>query len=455
MRDTKRMGTDLTQGSIPRSMLGFAIPFMLSTALQVVYSLVDMAIVGRFVGSHALSGVSIASQVIVFFTTFCVGYSFGGQVYISQAIGRDRRDVIQHAVGTLFSVTLLLAVVFTAVCLLVRHAFLRILHTPPESYEMALEYLVICGGGLVFSYGYNLVSSILRGMGDSKRPLLFISIATVVNIVLDLLFTGLLGWGVAGAAWATIIGQASSFLFALVYLYRRREQFGFDFRLKSFAVEKKALTEMSKPGAVMAIQYSAIYISMMFVNSMVNREGVYASAAFGVGIKLDDLIIKISQGFQAAALAMVGQSYATGDHARVKKVLLYDWGFVAALYAVYFILYTGCGAQMFGLFTDDVRVISLAPVYIRAIVWGYPGFIIMRATNALVQGTGNARLGFVSSLLDALVLRIGLCWLFGVVLQMGLYGFFLGYALAVYGSALPGLVYFLSGRWKHRRVLLD
>lgn len=455
MSEPKRMGVDMTKGSIPRIMLGFAIPFMLSTALQVVYSMVDMVIVGHFVGSHAISGVSIASQIVVFFTAISMGYSFGGQIYISQAIGRGRRDAVEHAIGTLFSVTLLLAVVFTAVCLLVRHAFLRVLNTPPESYEMALQYLMICGGGLVFSYGYNLVSSILRGMGDSKRPLLFISIATVVNIVLDLLFTGLLGWGVAGAAWATLIGQASSFLFALAYLYRRREQFGFDFRLKSFAIEKKALVEMSKLGSMMAIQFAAIYISMMFVNSMVNREGVYASAAYAVGVKLDDLISKISAGFQAAALAMVGQCYAAGDHARVKKILRYDWGFVAALYLIYFVLYINCGGQMFGLFTDDARVISLAPVFIRAIVWAYPGFIIMRGSNALVQGTGNARLGFIASLLDALILRIGLCWVFGVALHMGLYGFFLGYALAVYGSALPGLIYFLSGRWKHRRVLVD
>ena len=454
MSTKKRIGADFTTGSIPRHMLGFAIPYMLATTLQIVYSLVDMVIVGHFVNSYALSAVSVSSQIVVFCTTMCIGYCFGGQVYISQALGRGRRELLNSAIGTLFTVVLCIALVVTAAILLLRETILQLLNTPEQSYAMSMEYLTICGGGLIFTYGYNLVSSVLRGMGDSKRPLLFIAIASVTNLLLDLLFTGLLGWGVAGAAWATIIGQTLSFVFAVVYLCWRREQFAFDFCLRSFRIDRTAFAEMSRLGGVLMIQYAVIYISMLFVNAMVNTRGVYASAAFGVGMKLDDIINKVSQAFQAAALAMVGQCFAAGDHARVRRIVHTAWLFVGAMYGVYLILYLTLREAMFGLFTADMEVISLSGVYVSAIVWGYPGFISKRGTDAVVQGTGFARLGFITSLLDGLIMRIGLCWLLGVVLDMGLYGFFLGYAVAVYGTSVPGLIYYLSGAWKRRRAMV-
>ena len=198
----RNISKDFTQGSIPRQLLLFALPFMASNALQVLYSTIDMIIVGEFVGTPGLSAVSQSSQILNFATMVCFGFSNGGQVLVAQALGAGKRKEMSRILGTLFSLILLLAAVLSVVVLGAREWILDTMKIPLESRAFAMDYLVICGAGLVFTAGYNMVSAVLRGMGDSKRPFLFIAIASVVNLVLDLLFTGLLGWGVAGAAHA-------------------------------------------------------------------------------------------------------------------------------------------------------------------------------------------------------------------------------------------------------------
>ena len=187
---------------------------MASNALQVLYSTIDMIIVGNYVGTAGLSAVSQSSQIINFAVMICLGVSNAGQVLVAQALGSGKKREMNNIIGTLFTLVLGLALFLTMAILVIRYWILNIMKIPAESYAMAMDYLVICAAGLIFTAGYNMVSAVLRGMGDSKRPLLFIGIASVINLVLDLLFTGYLGFGVAGAAWATIIGQAGSFLFS-------------------------------------------------------------------------------------------------------------------------------------------------------------------------------------------------------------------------------------------------
>ena len=208
---------DFTEGNIARQLLLFALPFMASNALQVFYSTIDMIIVGEYVGTAGLSAVSQSSQIVNFATMVCLGFSNGGQVLIAQALGAGKRKEMNDIIGTLFSFISLLSLVLAAIILAVQTPILNVMNIPPESYEMARDYLVICASGLIFTAGYNMVSAVLRGMGDAKRPFLFIGIASAVNLVLDIVFTGFLGWGVAGAAWATITGQAVSFIFSLFY----------------------------------------------------------------------------------------------------------------------------------------------------------------------------------------------------------------------------------------------
>ncbi|MBS7297694.1 MAG: MATE family efflux transporter, partial [Eubacteriales bacterium] len=336
-----------------------------------------------------------------------------------------------------------------------KNTILSLMNVPTESYRMAMYYLVICGCGTVFTAGYNMVSAVLRGMGDSRRPLLFILIASVTNLVLDILFTGILGWGVAGAAYATLIGQAVSFLFSAYYLYINKKEFGFDFKKESFRIDKDYAGMIISLGTPMAVQSGFINLSMLFVNSIINDVGVVASATFGVGIRIDDIINKVSQGIQHAAMPMISQNIGAGKNERAKRVVYFAWLYSIAFTLIFIILYIVFGKQMFMIFSDDVRVHEMSKTFIKAILWMFPAFAVMRGSGAFIQGIGNARLSMILALLDGVFLRIGLSWLFGIVFKWGFYGFVLGYALAPYGYAVPSMIYFLSGKWKHRRTLAD
>lgn len=451
----KTLSKNFTQGSIMKQLLFFALPFMASNALQVLYSTIDMVIVGKYVGTVGLSAVSQSSLILNFATMVCLGFSNGGQVLVAQALGANKKKEMNHIIGTLFSIILLIGLALSAVILMTRTWILNAMNIPAESYAMAMDYMIICGGGLIFTAGYNMVSAVLRGMGDSRRPFLFIAIASFTNLVLDILFTGMLGWGVAGAAWATIIGQAVSFLFSLYFLYKNRKAFGFDFQKESFRINPKYTKMIVELGLPMAIQSGFINLSMMFVNSMVNSIGVVASATFGVGMRIDDIINKISQGIQYAAMPMISQNIAAGQQKRAKQTVYYTW-FYSFLWTAFFIfVYLVFGKQIFMMFSDDPAVHEMSGTFISAILWMFPAMAVMRGSNSFMQGIGNANLSLVLSILDGVVLRIGLSWFFGIALDWGFYGFVLGYGLAPYGTAIPGAVYFLSGMWKKRKVLAE
>lgn len=436
-----------------RQMFFFMLPFMLSNAMQVLYSTIDMIIVGEYVGTAGISAVGQSSQIVNFATMVCLGFSNAGQVLLAQALGAGKKKETNNIIGTIFSLVLILAVALSAIILVLRSVILDVMNIPKESYDMAMQYMIICAAGLVFTAGYNMVSAVLRGMGDSKRPFLFIAIASVVNLVLDLLFTGLLGWGVAGAAYATIIGQAVSFVFSLFYLYKRKESFGFDFERNSFKINRQYAKMMASIGTPMAIQSGCINISMLFVNSMINSVGVVASATFSAGVKIDDIINKISQGIHHAAMPMVSQNIGAERQDRAKRVVYSAWIFSGIWTVVFIALYIFFGKQMFMLFSNDTAVHEMSSTFIKAILWMFPALAMMRGTGALIQGIGNARLSMVLALLDGVILRIGLSWLFGIYFDWGFYGFVLGYGLAPYGFAVPGVIYFLSGMWRRHKVL--
>ena len=428
---------------------------MASNALQVLYSTIDMIIVGKYVGTPGLSAVAQSSQILNFATMVCLGFSNAGQVLIAQALGAGKRKEMNRIIGTLFSLIMLLALALSAIILLSKGWIMDIMNIPVESYEYSIDYLVICGAGLIFTAGYNMVSAVLRGMGDSKRPFLFIGIASAVNLVLDILFTGIWGWEVAGAAWATIIGQAVSFLFSIYYLFRNRIAFGFDFKKESFIIDGRYTKMIASLGTPMAIQSGCINLSMLFVNSMINDVGVVASATFGVGVRIDDIANKISQGIHYAAMPMISQNIAAKQSKRAVQVVRWAWVYSGILTVVFMIAYVLFGKQLFMAFSDDTLVHELSGTFIRAILWMFPALAVMRGSSAFIQGIGNARMSMVLALLDGVVLRIGLSWLFGIALNWGFYGFVLGYGVAAYGCAVPGMIYFLSGKWKKRRVLAE
>jgi putative MATE family efflux protein len=376
-------------------------------------------------------------------------------VLVSQAFGAGKKKEMNDIIGTMFTVLTIFAAILSVIIISINGWIMDVMNMPPESYDMAIDYLIICTGGLIFTAGYNMVSAVLRGMGDSKRPFLFIGIASAINLVLDLLFTGVLGWGVAGAAWATIIGQAGAFIFSIFYLYRHKESFGFDFKRESFRMQKKYVGMIVSLGTPMAIQMGCLNLSMLFVNALINDIGVVESATFGAGVKIDDIINKISQGIQYAAMPIISQNIAAGEQKRAKQTVYWAWIYSGILTVFFMILYVCFGKQLFMMFSDDPLVHEQCSIFISAILWMFPAFAIVRGSGGFVQGIGNAKLSMLLALLDGVVLRIGLSYLFGIYLGWGFYGFVLGYGLAPYGFAIPSMIYFFSPVWQKQKTLAD
>lgn len=450
------IGNDLTEGPVTKQLLRFAMPFMLSNGLQALYSMVDMVIVGNYVGSGGLSAVNIASNLIMLITTLCMGFSMSGQVYIAQLVGNGRRDRLNATIGTMFTTIMALALIMTLVGLAFRGGLLRLMNTPPEAWDGAMDYMRICSGGIVFIYGYNMVSATLRGMGDSKHPLLFIFIASVINIVLDIWFVW--GWnmGVAGAAYATVIGQAVSFLWALCFLYRRRDAFGFDFRLSSFRVDRAVLKLLTKLGVPFALQMSAINISMLFVNALINAYGgVFASAAFGVSCKVQQIPDIMSRSIGMATSGMAGQNLGAKKFDRAVRTVHVALMMTTGIWLVFGAIYLLWPEGIFRIFNNEAPVLALAGICAFTAVISYPAHAVMSPCNSFVQVVGDAKFSLIVAILDGFVARISLSYLFGVVLGMDLFGFFLGYNLATYVTGIPSGVYFFSGCWKKRKMLVD
>lgn len=443
---------DLTHGSVTRLLLIFAFPLLCSNLLQTVYNMVDMIVIGRFVGREGLSAVSIGGDALHFLTFLVIGFSNAGQVILSQYIGAGNRDRIRGTIGTMFTVTFLCAVGLTIVCYFGLDAFLTAMNTPEECFDYARQYGLTCVLGLVFIYGYNLVSAILRGMGDSKHPFIFIAVATVVNLVLDLVFVALLGMGPFGAALATVIGQAVSFLWALFYLYRHKDAFGFDFKPASFKPDPEVLPKLIKLGLPMILQSAAINFSMLFVNSYINGYGVVASAVTGVGNKLGSITAVVTNALSTAGSSMVGQNIGAGKYHRVPKIIGVSM-VVDLAFAVLLSFLTICFPRtIFGLFNDDPQVLDMAMTYIPVAVLLYVGFAMRSPFFALINGSGNAKLNLIVGLLDGVICRVGLAMLMGIAMGMGIMGFWLGNAFAGYMPFLIGGVYFLTGKWKKRLV---
>jgi len=454
MAKSKELIVDFTEGSVPKQLIRFALPFMLSTLLQTLYSTVDTIVVGQYVGSAGLSGVSIAGQIMWLTMTIAMGIATAGQILISQKIGIGDRDGLKKTIGTLFTTVAVVAVIITVVGILFHAPLLHLLDTPEEAWDDASNYLIIIFAGTIFTYGYNLVSSILRGMGDSTRPFIFVAIAAVTNLLLDLLFVAVLDMGAAGAAWATIIGQALSFLCSVIYLYHKKEEFSFDFKPKSFQVDTHLLGLLIKLGIPLALQNSAISISMMFVNKFINQYGVAASATFGTGTRIEQFPWVVVNGIMMATVSMVAQNMGAGKTDRAKKVVHVGAIICTITAVIVCTLFTLFPVELFSIFTTDPEVLALAPSFMLALTLSVPATTIMNPYNAFIQGIGNATLTLIIALLDGFVARIAISLFLAHVMDMGLMGWFLGYGMAAYVNFILSAIYFYSGVWKKRKALV-
>ena len=448
MAEQRTMVKDLTTGSVARQLLVFAMPLFVSNALQAVYNMVDMIIVGQFIGGYGMSAVSIGGDLLHLLTFVSMGFASAGQVIIARHVGEGRMDEVRETIGTLFSFLLAASVLISVVCFVLRYPIMHALNTPPESFSYAMDYMVTCVVGLVFIYGYNIVSAVLRGMGDSKRPFVFVGVAAILNIILDYLFVVIFHMEVFGAALATVIGQGVSFVSSLIYLYIKRQSFGFDFRLRSFAIHSRTLKPLVMLGVPMAIQAAAVNFSKVLLMSWINLEGVLYSALAGIFNKINVVGGVISMSFTAAGSSMVGQNLGAKKYDRIPRILATITVIGLALFTAMTLILVASPKMVFGMFTSDSAVLSLAGILVVPMILNFYGAATRSISFALINGSGNTKLNLAVALIDGIVMRIGLAALLCFGLGMGSLGCWYGDAIAGFVPLFIGLVFYLSGKWK-------
>jgi putative MATE family efflux protein len=306
----------------------------------------------------------------------------------------------------------------------------------------------------LFIYGYNAVSGVLRGMGDSRHPFIFIAIAAALNIVLDCVFVIGLNTGAFGAALATVISQGFSFIACVFFLAKNRHRLGFEIDRSCLRVDRDMFLTMVKLGIPMALKSTSVAFSKMFVNSYINSFGVTVSAVTGIGSKLNHMIAQCSNAFNTAGSAMVGQNIGAEKYDRVPKILISDFSIMAvigSLGAAVLILFP---EVVFGLFTQEPEVLDVCMEFIPVAVVIFIGSAFRAPANALSNGTGNFAVNFAIAILDAIVIRIGLALLLGLTFRMGYTGFWFGDAIAGFTPFVVGGIFYLSGKWKTNKYVI-
>ncbi len=450
---SQNIGKDLTKGPIFRHLITFAIPIILASLIQQVYTLVDLMVIGKYVGNVGTVGVSVGSEMCDHFTALAMAFTASGQIYLAQLVGERDEEKAKKVIGTLFAICLWAALIFMAIGIGLNKTLLNILNCPDEAYGQAANYLIITSCGLPFIFGYNAVCSVLRAMGESKKPLIFIIVAAVTNIFADLLFVVLFHMEAAGTALATVLSQLGSFIAAFICLYKHRDKIGFEFRLSFLRIDKASLQVILRLAIPQLSRSVLIGVSLTWISSSVNDYGMVESATNSVGNKVLRLCEVFVQGINAACGAMLGQNLGARQHDRSTKICWYTLAMVEGLALLSCAVCLLFPRFIFDIFSDDVEVIEFGVTFLRIICVYFFFSALLGPFQAMVQSSGFVTMNFMVGVLDGVVCRIGFSYIFAYVFDLGVIGFFWGTALS---RALPSIMcflYFLSGKWKTRKLL--
>jgi putative MATE family efflux protein len=453
MENSATFINDRTEGSLLKQLISFSFPILLGNILQSSYLLINMLIVGNFIGSDGLAAVGVGGILQNLLMMAGMGISFGGQILFSQQVGAGNIEGVKKSVGTFFSIFGIFALGFGLLGLILCRPLLAVLNTPAEIYTGARSYFLICCFGLPFSFGYNAVCAVLRGMGESKLPSAFVAISSVVNILLSLLFVAVLGIGASGAALATVIAQGTSFIIALAFLLRHRDRFNFDFKPSSFKIDLKILSGIMKLSLPIVIGSLLMSLASMFINSNVNEFGVAASAVDSIGSKLNMIANTFSMAIYTGGAMIIGQCFGAKKFERVKKLFWIAFLLNVAVWTVMALAALLFPVQIFRAFTSDEAVLSLAPRYMQVAVISFLAMACAAPAFSLMEGVGNTALEMWIGIVENILVKIGLAILFSSF--MGLMGFWLGYAIAAFTTPMSGITYLLSGIWKKRKPVLE
>lgn len=451
--DRVKKGTEIkrfTEGNLTSHLVKFAIPVLLSHLMMVLLNTVDMIVVGQRLGEVGTSSVSIGGSVAMLLNAFIGGFSSAMQVIIAMMIGAGRHKHISKFISTVCGFVIVVAIASIFIMLPFTDLMLNLLNTPIEAYNGAREYALICILGIIPIYFYHIISAIFRGLGDSKHPFIFIFIACSLNIVLDLVFVLGLDMGVGGAAIATVIAQLVSVVLSVVVLARKREAFGLTIKIKDFCRwDKQELFKFIKLAIPMAINNSAIQIAGMVINSMTNYFGVTVSAFAGIRANIATTVDLILGSVAAAGAMIIGQNIAAGKLKRVNGTLIRVGVISLSASALLIILFLIFPVPIFGIFTKEEAVLELVYPYLPILIFSLVNAGIRPITRALIDGSGNKRINLIVALLDAIVARIGLAIVFGILLKWGYMGYWFGTTLAeLVPISIGAVFYFVSVRKK-------
>jgi putative MATE family efflux protein len=450
-----RIEHDMTNGNVLAKLVRFAIPFLISNLIQSLYNVADMLIVGRFCGTESMSGVNIGGQVTFILTNTIVGLCMGGTILIGQYVGAKNHEALKKVITTLITLLTALALVITAVMIFLREPALRLIRTPPESFAESERYLVVTMTGVIFIFGYNALSAILRGMGNSKQPLYFVTASCVTNIVLDLVFVAVFKWSAFGAALATVISQGLSVFLCVIYMVKNN--FQFDFKPKSFRIYPEQLRLILKIGFPTCVQNSVTSISFMFITTIVNIVGgVTASAGVGAVGKFNSFAFMPVMAMSASVSAMSAQNFGAGRIDRAAAACRIGVIFSVCVAYAFFIFVQIFPESILRLFGNDPLMIRDGVTYLRSFSLDFLVIPFIFCINGLLIGGGHTFFTLINSILSSVLLRVPVSYFFGVTLGWGLKGVGLGAPTASFGTLLIVIAYLISGKWKrnviHHRI---
>lgn len=445
---------NLLNGSVPKKLAAFAFPLLLANILQSLYNVVDMLVVGQIVGDTGLAAINNASKLCYIINSICIGMTMGGAVLIAQYKGANDKKGQAETFQTLAVLSLASALLVTVIGLAFYQPLFQVLNVPADAYQDACDYMKIICWGTVFVFGYNAVCSVLKGLGDSKSPLYFVGIATIINIVLDILLVGPLGIGTAGAAYATITAQGISFLISIFYLRKHKVFFSADVH-KRFTLQMDKLVAILKVGLPTAIQMVVVNTAYLLVTGMLNQFGTSVSAASGVGLQINTFAGMPCWAIGQAVTAMVGQCIGAGEIKRARKVVK-----IGLLLNVSVTLVVVIGVQVFAeqlilLFGSTSAEVINDGVYYLRICCGVNSLIyaVMYTLDSFAIGVGAANIAMLNALLDAVIVRLPVSWLLAFTLSMGFPGVYYGQALSPILPAIVGFLYFQNKGWERKTLI--
>jgi len=442
---------DLTQGGETRTIITFALPMLIGNVFQQFYNMVDSIVVGNFVGTTALAAVGTAFPVIFLMISLVMGLTMGTMVLVSQYFGAKDEAKVRAAVDTGYITLFWMGLCMSIVGVLSTDALLTLLKVPADVFAEASAYLRIIFAGLLAMFGYNAISAVLRGLGDSKTPLYLLMAASLLNIVLDLLFVVAFGWGVPGVAWATVISQGASFLGGLLWVNRKNRLVSLD--VKHLVFDRQIFRQSLRIGLPSGIQQTMVSLGMMALTRIVNGHGTATIAAFSAASRLDSFAVMPAMNLSQAISTFTGQNMGAGKTERVKRghlsAVIMGGAISVAIGAIVMLF----GKPLMGMFTRDTEVMAIGARYLAIVGATYLLFSTMFINNGVMRGAGDAFIPMINTILALWVVRIPCAILFSVYLGMGADGIWWSVPAGWLMGATFSTWYYLGGRWKRKAVV--